>query len=99
MVDFATQNLTTAFGSNIQKLICGTATTSWQNNRFIQGGYSYARPGAGSNRRNMIALDTGVIAFAGEAFSLPWHGTAHGAYQSGKDVASRLALDFKLQKR
>ena len=99
MVDFATQNLTTAFGSNIQKLICGTATTSWQNNRFIQGGYSYARPGAGSNRRNMIALDTGVIAFAGEAFSLPWYGTAHGAYQSGTDVASRLALDFKLQKR
>ena len=97
MVDFATQNLITAFGSNIQKLICGTATTSWQSNRFIQGGYSCARPGAGRNRSKMIALDTGMIAFAGEAFSLPWYGTAHGAYQSGKDVASRLALDFKLQ--
>ena len=39
----------------------------------------------------MIALDTGLIAFAGEAFSLPWFGTAHGAYQSGKDVAYNLA--------
>ncbi len=98
MVDFATQNLTTAFGSNIQNLICGTATTSWQTNCFIQGGYSCARPGAGDNRRNMIELDTGVIAFAGEAFSLPWYGTAHGAYQSGKDVASRLAFHLKRTK-
>jgi monoamine oxidase len=98
MVDFATHNLVTAFGSNIQKLICGTAATSWQTNTFIQGGYSCARPGAGNNRRNMIALDTGVIAFAGEAFSLPWYGTAHGAYQSGKDVVSRLALHLKLTK-
>jgi len=39
----------------------------------------------------MISLDTGLITFAGEAFSLPWFGTAHGAYQSGKDVASKLA--------
>ena len=98
MVDFATHNLVTAFGSNIQKLFCGTAATSWQTNPFIQGGYSCARPGAGNNRRNMIALDTGVITFAGEAFALPWYGTAHGAYQSGKDVASRLALNLKLTK-
>ena len=98
MVDFATQNLTSAFGSSVQKLICGTAATSWQTNRFIQGGYSCARPGAGNNRRNMIDLDTGVITFAGEAFSLPWYGTAHGAYQSGKDVASRLALHLNLKK-
>ena len=46
----------------------------------------------------MIDLDTGVITFAGEAFSLPWYGTAHGAYQSGKDVASRLALHLNLKK-
>ena len=91
MVDFALDRLKVMFGSNIQKIISGTATTSWQTNPFIQGGYSYARPGAGNNRRDMIALDTGLIAFAGEAFSLPWFGTAHGAYQSGIDVAYNLA--------
>ena len=96
MADFATKNLATAFGSDIKKLICGTAVTNWQTSPFIQGGYSYARPGAGNNRRNMIALDTGLIAFAGEAFSLPWYGTAHGAYQSGKDVAEKLALNLDL---
>ena len=91
MVDFALERLKVMFGSNIQKIITGTAATSWQTNPFIKGGYSYARPGAGNNRRDMIALDTGLIAFAGEAFSLPWFGTAHGAYQSGKDVAYNLA--------
>ena len=91
MVDFATHNLNKVFGSNIQKLVSGSAVTGWQTNPFIQGGYSYAKPGAGKNRQDMIALDTGLIAFAGEAFSLPWFGTAHGAYQSGRDVASKLA--------
>ena len=91
MVDFALERLKVMFGSNIRKIISGTAATSWQTNPFIQGGYSYARPGAGNNRRDMIALDTGLIAFAGEAFSLPWFGTAHGAYQSGIDVAYNLA--------
>jgi monoamine oxidase len=44
----------------------------------------------------MIELDTGEIVFAGEAFSLPWYGTAHGAYQSGHDVASQLVKSFNL---
>ena len=60
------------------------------------GGYSYTRAGAGQNRRKMIELDTGEIVFAGEAFSLPWYGTAHGAYQSGHDVASQLVKSFNL---
>ncbi len=96
MVDFAIQKLTSVFGSKINKTICGTATTSWQADPLIQGGYSYARIGAGHNRQKMIELDTGEIVFAGEAFSLPWYGTAHGAYQSGKDVASQLVRSFNL---
>ena len=90
MADFAIQNLSTAFGSSFHKLIRGVASTSWQTDPFIKGGYSYARPGAGQDRSKMIALDTGMIAFAGEAFSLPWYGTAHGAYQSGTDKAAQL---------
>ena len=96
MADFAIQKLTSVFGSKVNKTICGTATTSWQADPLIQGGYSYARIGAGHNRQKMIELDTGEIVFAGEAFSLPWYGTAHGAYQSGKDVASQLVRSFNL---
>ena len=96
MADFAIQKLTSVFGSNINKIISGTATTSWQSDPLIMGGYSYTRAGAGQNRRKMIELDTGEIVFAGEAFSLPWYGTAHGAYQSGKDAASQLLESFDL---
>ena len=96
MADFAIQKLASVFGSNINKVISGTATTRWQSDPFIMGGYSYARAGAGQNRRKMVELNTGEIFFAGEAFSLPWYGTAHGAYQSGKDAASRLQKFFNL---
>jgi monoamine oxidase len=65
--------------------------TSWQTNPLVQGGYSFTRPGHGEMRRKMMAADTGNIAFAGEAFSRGWYATAHGAYQSGRDAASRLA--------
>ena len=47
--------------------------------------------GAGTTRIAMIGMETGAIRFAGEAFSLPWHATVHGAWQSGKDVAGDLA--------
>ena len=63
MADFAIQKLTSVFGSNINKIISGTATTSWQSDPFIMGGYSYTRAGAGKNRRKMIELDTGEIVF------------------------------------
>jgi monoamine oxidase len=96
MEDFAIQNLASIFGSNIRKIIHGTATTSWQSDPLIMGGYSYTRAGAGQNRRKMIELETGEIVFAGEAFCLPWYGTAHGAYQSGQDVASQLVKSFNL---
>ena len=96
MVDFAIQNLSAAFGSSFHKLIRNVASTSWQTDPFIKGGYSYARPNAGQDRPKMIALDTGTIAFAGEAFSLPWYGTAHGAYQSGQDKAAQLVQSLGL---
>ena len=37
------------------------------------------------------SADTGNVAFAGEAFSRQWQATAHGAYQSGRDAAARVA--------
>jgi hypothetical protein len=39
----------------------------------------------------MIAAQAGAVRFAGEAFSLQWHSTVHGAWQSGHDVATDLA--------
>lgn len=87
---FATEHLISAFGANIRKSIKRAAETAWQTDPFIQGGYSYAKIGAAENRRKMIQIETDRIVFAGEAFSLQWYGTAHGAYQSGQDVAEKL---------
>ena len=88
--DLALEYLISAFGSSMRKSIKRMAETAWQTDPFIRGGYSYAKTGAAENRRKMIEIETDRIEFAGEAFSLPWHGTAHGAYQSGQDVAEKL---------
>ena len=91
MMDYAQGALVQAFGSNITDRITGTATTDWTHDPLILGSYSQARPGAAQLRRDLIAADTGRVAFAGEAFSLQWQATAHGAYASGRDVAARMA--------
>ncbi len=83
--------LAAAFGSQAPRAVTGSAMTGWSANPWTRGAYSYARVGAGTTRIAMIGMETGAIRFAGEAFSLPWHATVHGAWQSGKDVAGDLA--------
>jgi len=91
MRQFAEDRLCQALGPDFRDLILGRAVTGWTQNPLILGSYSAARPGAAARRHQMIGTDTGSVAFAGEAFSLKWQATAHGAYQSGRDVAARLA--------
>ncbi|MBZ8118462.1 FAD-dependent oxidoreductase [Roseovarius sp. LXJ103] len=96
MIDLATQHLVAAFGAEFTKMITGTATTSWTEDPLILGSYSHAQPGSAQLRRDIIARDTGRVGFAGEAFSLKWQATAHGAYQSGRDVVARMAGTLSL---
>ena len=91
LISFARERLTMAFGSDFTSRIAKAAPTGWTRNSLIRGSYSHARPGHAKQRRDMIVEDTGRVAFAGEAFSLKWQATAHGAYQSGRDVAARVA--------
>jgi monoamine oxidase len=91
MTALVIDRLASAFGSAIRGDILGTAVTGWQKNRYVRGGYSHTRPGRWTARHEMIAAETGDIVFAGEAFSANWYATAHGAYQSGREVAARLA--------
>ena len=90
-VDFARSRLETVFGSDLTRTITHAATTDWLNDPLIRGSYSRTDPGFAQHRLDMIAADTGRVAFAGEAFSLDWQATAHGAWQSGRDVAARMA--------
>ncbi|UXX82426.1 flavin monoamine oxidase family protein [Roseovarius pelagicus] len=94
MTDFATGHMTTAFGSDVARTIRASAVTNWTQNPMVQGSYSHARPGYAQLRRDLIAADTGNVAFAGEAFSTRWQATAHGAWLSGQDVAARIAAQL-----
>ena len=91
MKDFATRSLLDVFGGGFRENIAGCAVTGWTENPFVLGSYSAARPGNAAARRAMIDTDTGTIALAGEAFSLNSQATAHGAYESGRKVAGRIA--------
>lgn len=93
MAEFAVGRLVSAFGSDVRGLVRGVATTGWQDDPLVLGGYSHAEPGAGGRRREMIAADTGRIVLAGEAFSLTAQATAHGAWRSGRDAAARVAAE------
>ncbi|MEX1236041.1 MAG: NAD(P)/FAD-dependent oxidoreductase [Roseovarius sp.] len=94
MIGHARDALTEAFGPRIMDRVIGTATTSWTTDPLVLGSYSHAVPGAAQLRRDMIAQDTGRVAFAGEAFSPEWQATAHGAYASGRSVAERMAAQL-----
>ena len=91
MTDFALTVLASAFGAHFRGLVTASAVTGWGGDPLVRGGYSYSAAGRAESRDRMIAADTGRIAFAGEAFSPRWQATAHGAYQSGRDVAARVA--------
>lgn len=90
-VDLALDRLSLVFGSGIRADVVATAVTGWQEDPFIRGAYSHLRPGLPDRRREIIAAETGDIHFAGEAFSLPYHSTVHGAYLTGRAVAARAA--------
>jgi len=91
---FARDRLISVMGPDVAKLIVAAQCTNWVNNPLIGGSYSHALPGAAQLRRDLIAADTGNVAFAGEALSAQWQATAHGAWQSGQDVATRIAAQL-----
>ncbi|MEM6439198.1 MAG: NAD(P)/FAD-dependent oxidoreductase [Pseudomonadota bacterium] len=88
---WAVDRLAHAFGEALREEVIGTATTDWGADPFIRGAYSHVVPGRAQDRRDLIGLETGRIAFAGEALSLRAQGTCHGAWLSGQAVAARLA--------
>lgn len=94
--EHALEALAAGWGSAIRQQVEAVVATGWTDNPHVGGAYSYARAGRVGSRHAMIGADTGTVAFAGEAFSLKWQATAHGAYQSGRDVAGRMADALKL---
>lgn len=88
MRDLAMVPLRNMFGTDIplpQKVIA----TSWNNDPFSMGSYSFNQVQMGKTDRKVLAQPiNGKLYFAGEATSQGHFQTVHGAYWSGRDAAN-----------
>ena len=83
MAAFATDELAGLRGNAIRKELTPLAASSWRADPFARGSYSYAKPGHADDRAVLAAPVDNRIFFAGEATSLNFFSTVHGAWESG----------------
>jgi len=91
IIDKLMNILNAMFDGKVGKLI-DYHITRWATNPFTLG--SYSSHGVGCSSKNRKALATpqwnGSLYFCGEATSVGYFGTVHGAYLSGQRVANHL---------
>jgi monoamine oxidase len=87
MAAHAADELVGLFGADIRRRITPIAASFWRADPFARGSYSYALPGHADDRVRLAAPVDDRLFFAGEACSLNFFSTAHGAYQTGTAAA------------
>jgi monoamine oxidase len=80
-------------GSDFRRKLKPLAESRWAHDPFARGSYSHALPGHAGARAVLAAPVEGRLFFAGEATSLNFFSTAHGARDSGERAAGE-ALAF-----
>ena len=83
MAAFASDELAGLFGTDIRRRLSPIAASFWRADPFAGGSYSYALPGHADDRALLAAPVDDRLFFAGEACSLNFFSTAHGAYETG----------------
>src|SRR5688572_20933263 len=69
----------------------GWLVTRWAADPFALGSYSFLPPGATPDDRKALAAPVGDrLFFAGEATSVEYPATVHGAYLSGRRAAAEV---------
>jgi monoamine oxidase len=86
MIAFATEWLTTLFGSDIAAAVKRSAATRWNAAPHVLGAMSAAEPG-GQPSRKVLMEPLGAMVFAGEAAHETLWGTVDGAWESGERAA------------
>ncbi len=84
---FAADELAALRGSGIRKQLTPLGASAWRADPFARGSYSYAKPGHADDRAVLAAPVDGRIFFAGEASSLNFFSTVHGAHETGTRAA------------
>ena len=95
MFNYALSKLQSIFGTKIRERVINSITTSWSNNEFTLGSYSYAKPGGHQFRKLLSEPIDNKIFFAGEATSRMHYGTCHGAFFSGVRAANEIVTIIK----
>jgi monoamine oxidase len=83
MAAFATDELAALRGNDIRRQLTPLAASFWRADEFARGSYSYAKPGHADDRAILAAPVDNRLFFAGEACSLNFFSTVHGAYETG----------------
>jgi monoamine oxidase len=86
-VDYALEQLVLHFGGDMRARLQPIVVTSWGQDAFAYGSYSYARPGKYPMRAALAATVDDRLFFAGEACSDHDYSTAHGALRTGIKAA------------
>jgi monoamine oxidase len=84
MLDFARADLERRLGSQARRHLGRGRASRWDADPLVRGGYSYCRAGCGNRRPELAAAVDERVFFAGEACSLEFPATAHGAWLSGR---------------
>jgi monoamine oxidase len=87
MVAFATEWLTSLYGSDAARNIKGGLATRWHEEPFCLGAFSCASPGNQGARRVLMETFRDRVFFAGEAAHETLWGTVGGAWESGERAA------------
>lgn len=88
MVDFATEWLSSIFGTNVKGKIKRSHATRWNEEPWVLGAMSAASPGSAEARKILAEpFGNNQVWFAGEAFHDTLWGTVEGAWESGTRVA------------
>ena len=87
MAAHATDELAALLGADIRGRLTPLAASFWRQDEFARGSYSYALPGHADDCARLAAPVEDRLFFAGEACSLNFFSTAHGAHETGLAAA------------
>ena len=95
MAAHATDELVALLGADVRKQLRPLAASFWRKDEFARGSYSYALPGHADDRARLAEPVEDRLFFAGEACSLNFFSTAHGAYETGLAAADAALRSLK----
>ena len=88
-------NAATFLGNDYRRKLTPLAESRWAHDPFARGAYSHALPGHADKRAVLAAPVDDRLFFAGEATSLNFFSTAHGARDSGERAAKEVLASLK----